>query len=277
MPPNPQAQQIAPIPGVKNLIAVASGKGGVGKTTVAVNLAIALAQMGAAVGLLDGDVYGPNVPVMLGTTEQPQAINERTILPVTAYGLRMISVGLLNPGDRPLIWRGPMLHSMIQQFLRSVQWGELDYLVVDLPPGTGDVQLTLIQTAPVSGAIVVTTPSVVALADVRKAIEMFRQVNVEILGVVENMSYFGCPHCHGQIDIFGHGEGRQMAQLFGVPFLGEIEIDPRIRIGGDSGKPVAALGEDAPGAKSLYAIARQAAARLSVVNILAQSPLVKIL
>jgi ATP-binding protein involved in chromosome partitioning len=265
------------LPGVKNILAVASGKGGVGKTTVAVNLAIALAQMGAAVGLLDGDVYGPNVPVMLGTTEQPQAINERTILPVTAYGLRIISVGLLNPGDRPLIWRGPMLHSMIQQFLRSVQWGELDYLVVDLPPGTGDVQLTLIQTAPVSGAIVVTTPSVVALADVRKAIEMFRQVNVEILGVVENMSHFGCPHCHGQIDLFGHGEGHQMAQLFGVPFLGEIEIDPRIRIGGDSGRPVTALGEDAPGAKSFYAVARQAAARLSVVTIPSQPPLVKIL
>ncbi|HJY86399.1 MAG TPA: Mrp/NBP35 family ATP-binding protein [Candidatus Acidoferrales bacterium] len=266
-----------PLPGVKNILAVASGKGGVGKTTVAVNLAIALAQMGAAVGLLDGDVYGPNVPVMLGATEQPQAINERTILPVTAYGLKMISVGLLNPGDRPLIWRGPMLHSMIQQFLRSVEWGELDYLVVDLPPGTGDVQLTLIQTAPVSGAIVVTTPSIVALADVRKAIEMFRQVNVEVLGVVENMSLFGCPHCHGQIDLFDHGEGQRVAQLFSVPFLGEIEIDPRIRIGGDSGRPVAALGEEAPGAKSLYAMARQAAARLSVVNILAQSPLVKIL
>ena len=277
VPPGRTAADKPSLPGVKNILAVASGKGGVGKTTVAVNLAIALAQMGAAVGLLDGDVYGPNVPVMLGTTEQPQAINERTILPVTAYGLRMISVGLLNPGDRPLIWRGPMLHSMIQQFLRSVQWGELDYLVVDLPPGTGDVQLTLIQTVPVSGAVVVTTPSIVALADVRKAIEMFRQVNVEILGVVENMSHFGCPHCRGQIDVFGHGEGHQMAQLFGVPFLGEIEIDPRIRIGGDSGRPVTALGEDAPGAKSLYAMARQAAARLSVVNILAQSPLVKIL
>ena len=193
----------APIPGVKNLIAVASGKGGVGKTTVAVNLAIALQRTGSKVGLLDADVYGPNVPVMLGTTEQPRAVDERTIIPVEAYGVKMISMGLLNPGDKPLIWRGPMLHSVIQQFLRSVQWGELDYLVVDLPPGTGDVQLTLIQSVAVTGALIVTTPSIVALADVRKAIEMFRQVNVEILGVVENMSYFNCPHCKERIDVFG--------------------------------------------------------------------------
>ncbi len=277
MPPNPQGPQAAPIPGVKNLIAVASGKGGVGKTTVAVNLAIALERLGAVVGLLDGDVYGPNVPLMLGTTEQPQAISERAILPVTAYGLKMISVGLLNPGDRPLIWRGPMLHSLITQFLRSVQWGELDCLVIDLPPGTGDVQLTLIQTVPLTGALIVTTPSIVALADVRKAIEMLRQVNVEVLGVVENMSYFACPHCKGEIDVFGHGEGKRMAQLFGVPFLGEIEIDPQIRIGGDSGKPVAALGEDAPGAKSIYAMARQVAARLEAVSQAAQTSVVKIL
>jgi ATP-binding protein involved in chromosome partitioning len=267
----------APIPGVKNLIAVASGKGGVGKTTVAVNLAIALQRMGASVGLLDADVYGPNVPLMLGTDEQPRAESERVILPVEAYGLKMISMGLLSPGDKPLIWRGPMLHSVIQQFLRSVKWGETDYLIVDLPPGTGDVQLTLIQSVAVSGAVIVTTPSIVALADVRKAIEMFRQVNVEILGVVENMSYFNCPHCNGRIDVFGHGEGEQMARSFGVPFLGEIEIDPQIRIGGDRGKPVTAFGEDAPGAKSLYAMSRNVAARLSVVNLSATGPLVQIL
>ena len=277
MPPVSQGPQAAPIPGVKNLVAVASGKGGVGKTTVAVNLAIALQRLGATVGLLDADVYGPNVPLMLGTSEQPQAVSERAILPVTAYALKMISVGLLNPGDRPLIWRGPMLHSLITQFLRSVQWGELDYLVIDLPPGTGDVHLTLIQTVPLTGAVIITTPSAVALADVRKAIEMFRQVSVEVLGVVENMSYFSCPHCHGQIDVFGHGEGKRMAELFGVPFLGEIEIDPQIRIGGDTGKPVAALGEDAPGAKSIYAMARQVAARLEAVNQGAQGPVVKIL
>ncbi len=270
-------QDKAPIAGVKNLVAVASGKGGVGKTTVAVNLAIALKNMGHAVGLLDADVYGPNVPVMLGTNEQPRAIDDRTIIPVEAYGLKMISMGLLSPGDKPLVWRGPMLHSVIQQFLRSTQWGQLDYLIVDLPPGTGDVQLTLIQSVSVSGAVVVTTPSIVALADVRKAIEMFRQVNVEILGVVENMSYFNCPHCKGRIDVFGHGEGQHMAKNFGVPFLGEIEIDPQIRIGGDTGKPVASLGEDAPGSKSIYAMARNVVARLDVVNQSAGSPVVQIL
>ncbi len=270
-------QDKAPITGVKNLVAVASGKGGVGKTTVAVNLAIALRNLGNAVGLLDADVYGPNVPVMLGTNEQPRAVDERTIIPVEAYGLKMISMGLLNPGDKPLVWRGPMLHSVIQQFLRSTQWGTLDYLIVDLPPGTGDVQLTLIQSVSVTGAVVVTTPSIVALADVRKAIEMFRQVNVEVLGVVENMSYFNCPHCKGRIDVFGHGEGQHMAKSFGVPFLGEIEIDPQIRIGGDTGKPVASLGEDAPGSKSIYAVARNVLARVEVVNQSAGAPVVQIL
>jgi ATP-binding protein involved in chromosome partitioning len=277
MQTGPVMDKRAPLPGIKNLVAVASGKGGVGKTTVAVNLAIALKNLGSKVGLLDADVYGPNVPLMLGSTEQPRAVDERTIIPVEAYGLKMISMGLLNPGDKPLIWRGPMLHSVIQQFLRSVQWGELDYLIVDLPPGTGDVQLTLIQSVALTGTVVVTTPSIVALADVRKAIEMFRQVNVEILGVVENMSYFNCPHCNGRIDVFGHGEGERMAQLFRVPFLGEIEIDPQIRIGGDSGKPVASLGEDAPGGKSIYAMARNVAARAAAVQASASAPAVQIL
>ena len=271
-PPKP-----TPIEGVKNLIAVASGKGGVGKTTVAVNLAIAMKNLGAAVGLLDADVYGPNVPVMLGTNEQPRALDERTIVPVQAYGVKMISMGLLNPGDKPLVWRGPMLHSVMQQFLRSVRWGQLDYLVIDLPPGTGDVQLSLIQTVSVTGAVVVTTPSIVALADVRRAIEMFRQVNVEIVGVVENMSYFACPHCNGRIDVFGHGEGQRLAQNFGLSFLGEIEIDPQIRIGGDTGKPVASLGEDAPGGKSIYAMARNVIARLEAVNAASGAPVVQIL
>ena len=283
MPPGPgpgPAQTLEkrpPIAGVKNLVAVASGKGGVGKTTVAVNLAIALKKLGATVGLLDADVYGPNVPVMLGTNEQPRALDDKTIIPVEAYGVKMISMGLLNPGDKPLVWRGPMLHSVMQQFLRSVQWGTLDYLIVDLPPGTGDVQLSLIQSVSVTGAVVVTTPSIVALADVRKAVEMFRQVNVEILGVVENMSYFNCPHCNGRIDVFGHGEGQHMANNFGVPFLGEIEIDPQIRIGGDTGKPVASLGEDAPGGKSVYAVARNVIARLEIVNASAGAPVVQIL
>ena len=268
MPPVPAPQQMParqPIPGVKNLVAVASGKGGVGKTTVAVNLALALAKLGHKVGLLDADVYGPNVPIMLGTLQEPQATAEKRIIPVQAQGLKMISMGLLNPGDKPMIWRGPMLHSVITQFLRSVEWGELDYLIIDLPPGTGDVQLTLIQTVAVTGAVVITTPSIVALADVRKAIEMFRQVNVEVLGVVENMSTFACPHCGKPLDIFGHGEGAKTAIAYGVPVLGEVEIDPRIRVGGDTGKPVAMLGEEGAGAKSLYAVARAVANRLQEV------------
>jgi ATP-binding protein involved in chromosome partitioning len=274
-PPMPQPPKM-PIPGVKNLVAVASGKGGVGKTTVSVNLALALKQMGAKVGLLDADVYGPNVPIMLGTDEQPQALSEREILPVQAQGIKLISMGLLNPGDKPMIWRGPMLHSVMTQFLRSVVWGELDYLLIDLPPGTGDVQLSLIQLVPVTGAVLVTTPSTVALADVRKAMEMFRQVNVEIIGVVENMSFFSCPHCQGKIDVFGHGEGRRIAETYGVPLLGEIEIDPKIRIGGDTGEPVALLGPDAPGAKSIYAMARAVAGRLETKAAAAGGPVVEI-
>src|SRR5689334_7494112 len=269
MPPGaPQPQQMPerqPIPGVKNLVAIASGKGGVGKTTVAVNLALALAKLGHKVGLLDADVYGPNVPIMLGTTAEPVATQDRRIYPVETQGVKMISMGLLNPGDKPMIWRGPMLHSVITQFLRSVIWGELDYLVIDLPPGTGDVQLSLIQTVAVTGAVVVTTPSTVALADVRKAIEMFRQVNVEVLGVVENMSTFSCPHCGKPVDIFGHGEGAKTAIAYGVPVLGEIEIDPRIRVGGDTGQPVAALGESTPAAQSLYKVARAVVNRLQEV------------
>jgi ATP-binding protein involved in chromosome partitioning len=279
MPPGMPAQQMPqrqPIPGIKYLIAVASGKGGVGKTTIAVNLALALSKLQHKVGLLDADVYGPNVPIMLGSTGEPMATPQQRIIPVHAQGLKMISMGLLNPGDKPVIWRGPMLHSVITQFLRSVEWGELDYLVIDLPPGTGDVQLTLIQTVAVTGAVVVTTPSTVALADVRKAIEMFRQVNVEVLGVVENMSTFACPHCGKPVDIFGHGEGSKTAIEYGVPVLGEIEIDPRIRVGGDTGKPVAAEGENAAAAQSLYRVARAVSARLEEVAATSGGPTVQI-
>ncbi len=279
MPPVPVPQQTParqPIPGVKNLVAIASGKGGVGKTTVAVNVALALAKLGHQVGLLDADVYGPNVPIMLGTTQEPLATMDKRMIPVEVQGLKMISMGLLSPADKPMIWRGPMLHSVITQFLRNVQWGDLDYLVIDLPPGTGDVQLTLIQTVAVTGAVVVTTPSTVAIADVRKAIEMFRQVNVEVLGVVENMSTFACPHCGKPVDIFGHGEGAKTAQAYGVPVLGEIEIDPRIRIGGDTGQPVALLGENAIGAKSIFDVARAVTARLDEVSATASAPSVQI-
>jgi len=231
-----------PIPGVKNLIAVGSGKGGVGKTTVSVNLAIALSRMGHSVGLMDADVYGPNVPLMMGVRAQPEALGER-IKPIEKSGIKIMSMGFLNPGDKPLVWRGPMLHSVIQQFLRGVEWGELDYLIIDLPPGTGDVQLTLIQTAPLTGAVVVTTPSDVSLEDARKAIHMFMQVRVPILGLVENMSYLQCPHCSERIDVFSHGGGKKTAETMGVYFLGELALNPAVRIGGDSGKPIT-LGED---------------------------------
>jgi ATP-binding protein involved in chromosome partitioning len=239
MSPNQQGMPPRlPIPGVKNLIAVGSGKGGVGKTTVAVNLAIGLASLGYKVGLMDADVYGPNVPLMMGINRTPEAHGER-IQPLDQFGIRLMSMGFLNPGDKPLVWRGPMLHSVIQQFLRGVDWGELDYLVTDLPPGTGDVQLSLIQTAPITGAIVVTTPSDVSLEDARKAVYMFHQVRVPILGIVENMSYLNCPHCHERIDVFSHGGGRRTAKEMGVHFLAELPLDPQIRIGGDTGDPVA--------------------------------------
>jgi len=231
-----------PIAGVRNLIAVGSGKGGVGKTTVSVNLAVGLASLGHKAGLMDADVYGPNVPLMMGINRTPMAHGER-IQPLEQYGVKLMSMGFLNPGDKPLVWRGPMLHSVIQQFLRGVDWGELDYLIIDLPPGTGDVALSLIQTAPITGAIVVTTPSDVSLEDARKAVFMFHQVKVPILGIVENMSYLLCPHCHERIDVFSHGGGRRTASQMQVHFLGELPLDPQVRIGGDTGNP-AVLGRD---------------------------------
>src|SRR4051812_7275208 len=230
-----------PIAGVRNLIAVGSGKGGVGKTTVAVNLALALHHLGFKTGLLDADVYGPNVPLMMGIRDTPQASGER-IRPLEQHGIKLMSMGFLNPGDKPLVWRGPMLNSVIQQFLRGVDWKDLEYLVIDLPPGTGDVQLTLIQTAPVTGAIIVTTPSEVSLEDARKAVLMFQQVRVNVLGLVENMSYMAIPGTSQRIDVFGHGGGKRTAEAMNVPFLGELPLDPEIRIGGDTGKPVAVAG-----------------------------------
>ncbi|MGA2690638.1 MAG: Mrp/NBP35 family ATP-binding protein [Candidatus Korobacteraceae bacterium] len=242
-----------PLPGVNSIIAVGSGKGGVGKTTLAVNLAIALTRLGNKVGLLDADVYGPNVPLMLGSSEPPSVIGENRILPPERYGMKVISVGFLSPGDKPLVWRGPMLHSIIKQFLGQVEWGQLDYLIIDLPPGTGDVVISLVQTVPLTGAVVVTTPSDVSLQDARKAIEMFKQVKVDIIGIVENMSFFVCPHCHEEIDIFSKGGGQRTAQQFSVPFLGSIELDPDIRKGGDSGHPIVMEGDQSPHAKSLFA------------------------
>lgn len=264
--PGQPAQGPQPLPGVDSIIAVGSGKGGVGKTTLSVNLAVALAQLGHKVGLLDADVYGPNVPLMLGANAQPQANPEGKIDPILIHGLKVISVGFLNPGDKPVIWRGPMLHSIIRQFLGSVQWGTLDYLVVDLPPGTGDVALSLIQTVPLTGAVVVSTPSDVALQDARKAIEMFRQMKVDLVGMVENMSYFICPHCQHEVDIFSRGGAEKTAQQFGVPFLGNIALDPELRKAGDTGKPVVLEGETAPNAKSLYDFARKVIARVAEIK-----------
>ena len=241
-----------------------------GKTTLSVNRAIALARMGHKVGLLDADVYGPNVPLMLGISEQPKVMGDNRIAPLEAHGLKVISVGFLNPGDKPLIWRGPMLHSIIKQFLGSVEWGHLDYLVVDLPPGTGDVALSLIQTVPLTGAIVVSTPSDVSLQDARKAIEMFRQMKVDIVGMVENMSYFVCPHCNHQTDIFSHGGAEKTAQQFGVAYLGDVQLDPNIRKAGDNGKPAVLEGEGSAPVKSLYDFARKVVTR--VTDIKANAP-----
>lgn len=262
----PQQQGPFPLPGVNNIIAIGSGKGGVGKTTVAVNLAVALAKMGHRTGLLDGDVYGPNVPLMMNTSAQPRVLGENRIEPLMNFGVKVISVGFLNPGDKPLVWRGPMLHSIVRQFLQQVEWGELDYLVVDLPPGTGDVVISLFQTVPLTGAVVVSTPSDVSLQDGRKAIEMFRTARVDILGLVENMSHFVCPHCQHEIDIFSKGGVARTAQQFGVPFLGSIELDPDIRKGGDSGKPAVLEGENSPHAKSLYEFAKNVVARVEEVK-----------
>jgi len=262
-PPGEQPKQ--PIPGVQHLVAVGSGKGGVGKTTVAVNLAVALAGMGHKTGLMDADVYGPNVPLMMGIQEMPAVHHER-IVPLEQYGVRLMSMGFLNPGDKPLIWRGPMLHSVMQQFIRGVDWGDLDYLIIDLPPGTGDVQLSLIQTAPLSGAIVVTTPSDVSLEDARKAVHMFQEVKVEVLGIVENMSYLNCPHCHKRVDVFGAGGGRRTAKAMGVHFLAELALDPEVRAGGDSGRPVAMRDSADPHAAAYIDLAKAMVARLAEVG-----------
>ena len=254
------------IPGIRNIVAVGAGKGGVGKTTTAVNLAVGLARKGARVGLLDGDVYGPNVPQMLGLHDAPQMDGERGIVPPEAFGIKVISMGMLVPPDQPIIWRGPMLHGAVQQFMNDVRWGELDYLVVDLPPGTGDVALSMAQSVPMAGAVVVTTPQSVAVSDVRKAVGMFRQLNIPVLGVIENMSYFVCSHCSERTEIFGTGGGRQMGDELGIPFLGEVPIDTRVRSGGDEGQPIVDAAPDAPAAKAFLDLSSRVAAQISIQN-----------
>jgi ATP-binding protein involved in chromosome partitioning len=245
------------LPGVAKIIAVGSGKGGVGKTTVSVNLAIALLKMGYRVGLIDADIYGPNVPLMMGSTQQPKITPNNMIVPNITHGVKTISIGYISPGDKPLVMRGPMLHQIIRQFLQQVEWGELDYLIIDLPPGTGDVVISLVQTVPLTGAVVVSTPSDVSLEDARKALEMFAQVNVDVLGIVENMSHFTCPHCHNEIDIFARGGAERTASQFNVPFLGSIELVPAIREGGDRGLPVTLAGPKSPQAAEFFAVAEK--------------------
>jgi len=252
-----------PLPGVKNTIAVASGKGGVGKSTVAVNIAISLAQDGATIGLLDADVYGPSIPMMMGNSNKPQ-LNQNRIVPLEAYGVKLMSVGFLLDPSRALIWRGPLVSQLVGRFLNEVEWGELDYLVIDLPPGTGDVQLTLVQSIPLSGAIIVTTPQDVALADAVKGLAMFQEVKTTVLGIVENMSYFICPGCGQRSDIFGNGGGERTATRHGVPLLGQIPLVSAIRQGGDIGYPIIVSEPASPSAEAFRDAARQAAARLSV-------------
>jgi len=251
--------------GVKNAIAVASGKGGVGKSTIAVNLALALAQSGAEVGLLDADVYGPNIPLMMGVRQRPVSQDGR-LLPPVGYGVKLMSMGFLVDAEAPIIWRGPMIHTALRQFLTDVAWGDIDYLIVDLPPGTGDASLSLAQSLTLTGAVIVTTPQDVALADVIKGIGMFKQLDVPVLGVIENMSYFVCSHCGQRTDIFSHGGGRRVAERNGVPFLGEVPLDPVVRAGGDSGRPVVVSDPASPAATAMRQIASQLAAMISVQN-----------
>jgi ATP-binding protein involved in chromosome partitioning len=260
---NPQMEEMAP--GIKNVIAVSSGKGGVGKTTVAVNLAVALAKEGASVGLMDADIYGPNVPKMLAIKDQPLSEGGKMV-PPESHGVHVMSMGFLVAEDTPLVWRGPMIHGAIQQFLRDVAWGEIDYLIVDLPPGTGDAQLSICQLMPVTGAVIVTTPQEVSLLDSRRGLAMFQKVNVPLLGIVENMSFFACPHCGERTEIFSHGGGRTAAEKLGVDFLGEIPIDVAIREGSDSGLPIVAADPDSPQAQAITAIAQKIAAAIAVRN-----------
>ncbi len=259
------------IPDVRNTIAVSSGKGGVGKSTIAVNLAIALRQTGASVGLIDADVYGPDIPLMLGSKGKPGMFDNR-IIPVQAHGLTMMSIGLLVSDREPLVWRGPMIHSFIQQMLRDVMWGALDYLVFDMPPGTGDAQLSLSQVIPLSGVVMVTTPQDVALLDVRKAIGMFQKLNVPIIGVVENMSYFVAPDTGTRYPIFGEGGGQRVADEYRVPLLAQIPLDPAVRAGGDEGTPITVRRPDSPQAAAFRGLAAAVSRRLTEVAPLTSLP-----
>lgn len=255
----------APVEGVKNIIAVGAGKGGVGKTTVAVNLAVALARRGSRVALLDADMYGPNVPIMLGLKTQ-LATDGNKIVPAEQYGLQTVSIGFLTPDDAPVIWRGPMLHGAVTQFFRDVRWSNVDYLVVDMPPGTGDVALSLSQSVPVAGAVVVTTPQTVSLADTRRAVMMYRKLNIPVIGLIENMSHFVCPQCGHESDIFGKGGGEQLATDLSVPFLGPVPLYEPVRRGGDAGVPIVVAEPDSPASQALMAAAERVAQQVSIAS-----------
>ncbi len=259
----------------RNVVAVASGKGGVGKSTVAVNVAVALAQSGAAVGLLDADIYGPNTPIMLGVHYRPVQATDGRLAPAHAYGIELFSMGFLVKDEQPIVWRGPMLDKAIRQFLSDVAWGDLDYLLVDMPPGTGDAQLTVSQAFSLAGGLIVTLPQVVSQADARRGLEGFKMMEVPVLGVVENMSYLALPD-GSRLDVFGQGGGRQLAEAAGVPFLGEIPIDPQVRIGGDGGVPIVVSHPDSAAAKALVGVAQDVAARVSVLNFLNQNNVIPI-
>ena len=262
-----EAKKDSILPGVKNTIAVASGKGGVGKSTVAVNLAVALAKDGAQVGLVDADIYGPSIPLMLGISGKPrvyQDANTMKMIPLESYGIKVISIGLLVDDSSPIIWRGPMASGAVKQFMSDVEWGNLDYLIFDLPPGTGDIQLTLVQTIPLTSAVIVTTPQEVSLIDARKALKMFHRVNVPVAGIVENMSYFIAPDTKKRYDIFGVGGGSKLAEELGVPFLGGIPLNPQIRIGGDNGVPIVFDMPDDEHAKIIMDISRNLAAQINL-------------
>ena len=252
------------IEGVRNIVAVSSGKGGVGKSTVAVNLAVSLALDGARVGIMDADVYGPNVPIMLGAAEARPEVDVNKLVPIEAYGVKLMSMALLQPGDKPMIVRGPILHGLVKQFLSDVKWGELDYLIVDMPPGTGDVQLSLAQLVPVQGAVLVTTPQNVAIADVRRALRMFETVAIPVLGIIENMSYFLAPDTGTRYNIFGKGGGAKLAEMYHVPLLGTIPLGMEVREGGDNGVPVVVSHPDSPQAIAFRRVAEEVARRVSI-------------
>lgn len=252
--------------GVKNVIAVASGKGGVGKSTVATNLAVSLGMLGARVGLLDADIYGPSIPLMMGVHQNPTSSDGKHLDPMENHGIKMMSIGFMMPDDQALVWRGPMVAQALTQLMRDVNWGELDYLIVDMPPGTGDAQLTMSQAIQLTGAVIVTTPQDVALIDARRGVGMFQKVNVPILGIIENMSYYVCPKCNHRADIFSHGGGQKAAEKYEVPFLGEIPLNLETRIAGDEGKPIVSAAPDSPNGKAFREVAQNLASMISILH-----------